>query len=201
MDGSRILEVWSRCRGIERVMEADDGTRGLWVGRIRSRMHPDKNSLAISLTTKLNLRLSAHQISRFSPLDRVQSFKTLFLNRNFLLHVTRHVTEHMTEHMTELSFVYSRWASLWARGSSDQLTSDQLTCLEAPPFYKLIFNKKQKTIFYIKKKYILSSFGFPFQSCSKIPFARWPKKYIFFKFLGILGWEAHINLEGTPAGL
>ena len=68
MDGSRILEVGSQCRGIERVMEADDGTRGLWVGRIISRVYPDKHLLAISLTTKLNLRLSVHQISRFSPL-------------------------------------------------------------------------------------------------------------------------------------
>ena len=34
----------------------DDGSLRSWEGRIRSRMNPDNHSLAISLTTKLNLR-------------------------------------------------------------------------------------------------------------------------------------------------
>ena len=40
-----------------------------WVRKIKSRMHPDNYSLAISLTTKIEPTLSAYQNSRYSSLD------------------------------------------------------------------------------------------------------------------------------------
>ena len=76
---------------------------------------------------QIELIFIAHQISRFFLLDWVQLFKTLFLNWNFLLHMTKY----LTKPVTELSFVYSCWISLLA-----QSHSDQLTFLKAPPFYK-----------------------------------------------------------------
>ena len=45
-------------------------------------MYADKHLLAICLNTKIELILSVYQISRFFPLDQMQSVKTLFLNRN-----------------------------------------------------------------------------------------------------------------------
>ena len=107
-------------------MEAKDTTQRVWIEKIRSRIYPDRYLLAISLNTKLNIYLSVYQISCFFPLTKYKLFKILFLNHNFPLHVTRHVTKPMTE----LGFVHSHWTFLWSQGSSDQLT-----CLETPPFY------------------------------------------------------------------
>ena len=51
------------------------------------------------------------------------------------------MTWHMTKYVTKVSFADSRWASLWAWDNSDQLTFDQLTYLEALPFYTSNYSK------------------------------------------------------------
>ena len=49
-------------------MEANDGTQELWIRKIRSRIYPDRYSLAISFITKLNLRLIYTKLVAFLSL-------------------------------------------------------------------------------------------------------------------------------------
>ena len=84
MKGSKIFEMWLQYNGFERIIEVNDKTWGLWVKKIRSRMHLYRHSLVISLTTKLNLRLIYTNIvvffflTEYSCLRHFSSIATFF---------------------------------------------------------------------------------------------------------------------------